>query len=64
MATSQEWAVRRNGKSTLDQRVWCRAMEIRALLDLMTHEDHRREVADFVAEQAITAFDELADLVG
>jgi hypothetical protein len=38
-------------------------MEIRALLDLMTHENHRREVADFVAQHAITAFDELATLI-
>ena len=38
-------------------------MEIRALLDRVTHEDHRREVEDFVAEHAITLFDELAELI-
>jgi hypothetical protein len=38
-------------------------MEIRALLDRMTHEDSRREVEDFVAEQGITSFDEIAEVI-
>lgn len=38
-------------------------MEIRALLDRLTHEDHRREVENFVSEQGITAFDEIAELI-
>ncbi|WP_086662442.1 HEAT repeat domain-containing protein [Lentzea kentuckyensis] len=38
-------------------------MEIRALLDRMTHEDNRREVGDFVAEHGITSFDEIADVI-
>src|SRR5689334_4379962 len=63
MTARQGWAVRRNGKSTSDQRVRCRAMEIRALLDRMTHEGNRREVGDFVAEHAITSFDEIADVI-
>src|SRR5689334_6187057 len=38
-------------------------MEIRALLDRMTHEGNRREAEDFVSEHAITSFDELAELI-
>lgn len=38
-------------------------MEIRALLDRITHEDHRREVENFLTEHGITAFDEIAALI-
>ncbi|MDX8031920.1 HEAT repeat domain-containing protein [Lentzea sp. BCCO 10_0856] len=38
-------------------------MEIRALLDRMTHEDNRREAGDFVAEHGITSFDEIANVI-
>lgn len=38
-------------------------MEIRALLDRMDRDDFRREAEDFVREQGITAFDEIAELI-
>ncbi|MEV6237014.1 HEAT repeat domain-containing protein [Lentzea sp. NPDC051838] len=38
-------------------------MEIRALLDRMTHEGHQQEAAEFLAEHAITSFDEIVTLM-